>query len=288
MKQKIDGKLTFSGIGKPMNIVKKGNQVYFQEKQANNLSQVNTKKIGSYRQIVNNINSQTTEAAKLKLLRSYANTYGMSANDVKRLTKATGLPQFSSNDMEEFTKNACEVLFQKFLDQMDDDVTELNEQNWVDWKIKEFNKIIKNGIGNMDPVDVTLIRDDFEAGGALQAPEEFTFNGTSVDQLKKKNFVEIIHTLDTELNICLENYLQSIGSSQLGDFKTANLDGRRRSRRSRRSRKSPIRDGRKRSKKPSSKKMSLKKRSKKRSLKKPKFDGGGDVKKWLHSLVKKH
>ena len=283
MKQRIDGRINFSGLGKPMNMVKKGQQVYFQEKQKNDMSDFSTKKINAYSDIVTELQGAGTTSTKLKLLKNYANLYNMSSDDVFKLAKAAKLPQFSGSQMKNFSKNACEVLFNKYLDQLDE-LTELTTTNWVDWKAKEFNKIVKNGIGNLGSLSLKINGASFSSG-------EFDMDPTTVVG-KEQEAVKFLETLDKELNDCLEKYLESLGASQLGEFTVA--DGRRRSKSRRRSRKSPIHDGRKRSKKPTSKKMSLKKmslkrRSKKRSLKKPKFDGSNKLREWIAKLKsKKH
>ena len=286
MKQRIDGRINFSGLGKPMNMVKKGQQVYFQEKQKNDMSDFSTKKINAYSDIVTELKGAGTTSAKLKLLKNYANLYNMSSDDVFKLAKAANLPQFSGSQMKNFSKNACEVLFNKYLDQLDE-LTELTTSNWVDWKAKEFNKIVKNGIGNLGSLSLKINVAEFSTATGEFDMVPSTISGNE----KEAEAVRFLVTLDKELNDCLEKYLESLGASQLGEFTVA--DGRRRSKSRRRSRKSPIHDGRKRSKKPTSKKMSLKKRSKKmskkRSLKKPKFDGSNKLREWIAKLKsKKH
>jgi hypothetical protein len=242
-------------MNQPKQLVTRGGNVYFIEPQDKEYKSMSSEDIGDFQQIVKDIESAGTKAAKLKLLNQYASLYKLNAKQVEELAEAAGIKKINKSAIDELSGNVCQKIFEKFTKRYQYPL-EFTEENWRAFKEEEFKKIVKKGtddvtipqeLKKITDVELAFKQDEFgpiqsDANDAITSithgspsntDNSVALQNNAAKQKYREGIYAVIKFIDGELKKCLKKFLKEKGETKLGAYSEFNpSDGRRQRRRS--------------------------------------------------------
>lgn len=120
----------------------------------------------------------------MKLLGSYKFFYNLSDQEIQNFAYLTGIvAPYDSNKLSNIEADIYKIIFPKFTSKYQD-LIDLTQQNWIDWKISIFIEYIKNGVNDSNHKFLTTIKKN-EA-------KTKTFNDTLTKLISKNCFDETV------------------------------------------------------------------------------------------------